>query len=189
MEVKELRAKSDSQLVTSQVASEFQRKDPQLIKYFSKVKGLIARFEFFEQTYVPREQNVRADLLSKLASTKKPGSNRTIIQEIIPPPSTETASEVITVEETADWRAPIMLFIKQDILPEDRDEAAKLRRTASKYNIVNDKLYKMGFSTPMLLFLGKDESKRLLAEIHDGECRSHIGARALAEKVLRAGFY
>ncbi|MCI23157.1 gag-pol polyprotein, partial [Trifolium medium] len=71
MEVKELRAKSDSQLVTSQVAGEFQTKDPQLIKYLSKVKGLIENFEFFELIYVPREQNARADLLSKLASTKK----------------------------------------------------------------------------------------------------------------------
>ncbi|MCI96107.1 hypothetical protein A2U01_0117406, partial [Trifolium medium] len=32
MGVKELRAKSDSQLVTSQVAGEFQTKDPQLLK-------------------------------------------------------------------------------------------------------------------------------------------------------------
>ncbi|MCH81511.1 RNA-directed DNA polymerase (Reverse transcriptase) [Trifolium medium] len=82
-----------------------------------------------------------------------------------------------------------MLFIRQDILPEDRDEATKLRRIAAKYTIVNGKLYKMGFSTLMLLCLGKDESKRLLAEIHDGECGSHIGARALAAEVMRAGFY
>ncbi|MCI43829.1 putative gag polyprotein, partial [Trifolium medium] len=37
MEVQELRAQSDSQLVAHQVAGEFQTKDPQLAKYLEKV--------------------------------------------------------------------------------------------------------------------------------------------------------
>ncbi|MCI25134.1 protein NYNRIN-like, partial [Trifolium medium] len=47
----------------------------------------------------------------------------------------------------------------------------------------------MGFSTPMLLCLSLEEAKKVLAEIHEDECGSHIGARALAAKVTRAGFY
>ncbi|MCI38870.1 gag-pol polyprotein, partial [Trifolium medium] len=37
MEVQELKAQSDSQLVENQVAGEFQTKDPQLAKYLEKV--------------------------------------------------------------------------------------------------------------------------------------------------------
>ncbi|MCI36060.1 ribonuclease H protein [Trifolium medium] len=88
MEVKDLKAKSDSQLVTSQVSGVFQAKDPQLVKYLEQVKDLFEHFSNFELIYVPREQNARADLLSKLASTKKPGNNRTVIQETITKPST-----------------------------------------------------------------------------------------------------
>ncbi|MCI51250.1 putative gag polyprotein, partial [Trifolium medium] len=40
MEVKDLRAKSDSQLVTNQVSREFQTKDPQLVKYLERVQDL-----------------------------------------------------------------------------------------------------------------------------------------------------
>ncbi|CAJ2657743.1 unnamed protein product [Trifolium pratense] len=83
MEVKELKAMSDSQLVTNQVSGKFQTKEPQLIKYVEGVQSLAKHFDSFELVYVPREQNMRADLLSKLASTKKPGSHRTVIQETI----------------------------------------------------------------------------------------------------------
>jgi ribonuclease HI len=90
MEVTDLRAKSDSQLVTNQVSGDYQTKDPQLVKYLEKVQSLASQFEHFELIYVPREQIARADLLSKLASTKKPGNNRTVIQETIAKPSAET---------------------------------------------------------------------------------------------------
>jgi ribonuclease HI len=80
MEVTDLRAKSESQLVTNQVSGEYQTKDPQLMKYLERVNKLKDQFNTFELIFVPREHNLRADLLSKLASTKKPGNNRTVIR-------------------------------------------------------------------------------------------------------------
>jgi ribonuclease HI len=79
MDVTDLRAKSDSQLVTNQVSGEYQTKDPQLMKYLERVNKLKDQFNTFELIFVPREQNSRADMLSKLASTKKPENNRTMI--------------------------------------------------------------------------------------------------------------
>ncbi|PNY11290.1 gag-pol polyprotein [Trifolium pratense] len=70
MEVKDLRAMSDSQLVTNQVSGKFQTKESQLIKYLEGVQSLAKHFNSFELVYVPREQNTRADFLSKLESTK-----------------------------------------------------------------------------------------------------------------------
>jgi ribonuclease HI len=49
MEVTDLRAKSDSQLVTNQVSGEYQNKDPQLMKYLGKVNKLRDQFNTFEQ--------------------------------------------------------------------------------------------------------------------------------------------
>jgi ribonuclease HI len=145
MEVTDLRAKSDSQLVTNQVSGEYQTKDPQLMKYLGKVNKLRDQFNTFEQIFVPREQNSRADLLSKLASTKKPGNNRTVIQEVISRPSTEVAEVAMVVEEE-DWRGPITQYLQNETLPQEKDEANKLKKAAAHYTLLGNKLYKRGFS-------------------------------------------
>ncbi|GAU46453.1 hypothetical protein TSUD_402200 [Trifolium subterraneum] len=121
MEVADLRAKSDSQLVTSQVSGEFQAKDPQLIKYLEHVRSLAKHFNTFELIYVPREQNARADLLSKLTSTKKPGNNRTVIQETVAKPSTGDLA-VWMVTRNDDWRTPIIQYLENEKLPEEKEE-------------------------------------------------------------------
>ena len=49
------------------------------VKYYHIVKSLIENFKYFEIYYIPMENNSRADLLSKLASTKKARHLKTII--------------------------------------------------------------------------------------------------------------
>ena len=72
MGVRVLMAKSDSLLVTGQVTGEFQAKDPQMAAYLEYVQELKSSFVSFEVVvHVPREQNARADLLAKLASSGK----------------------------------------------------------------------------------------------------------------------
>ncbi|MCI50007.1 putative protein NYNRIN-like, partial [Trifolium medium] len=41
----------------------------------------------------------------------------------------------------------------------------------------------------MLLCVSEVEAKRIMDEIHGGSCGSHIGARSLVGKIIRAGFY
>lgn len=48
--------------------------------------------------HIPREANIRVDLLAQLASAKDPDLNRTVIQEILEIPSTETG-EVMMLED------------------------------------------------------------------------------------------
>lgn len=55
------------------------------MKYLEKVKGSIQ----FDLTYVPREHNVQAGLLSKLASMKILGEQRSVIQSTLHRPSIE----------------------------------------------------------------------------------------------------
>jgi len=83
MGAKVLMAKSDSLLVTGQVTDEFQAKDPQMAAYVEYVQELRRSFVLFEVVHVPREQNARADLLAKLASSGKGGRQRTVIQETL----------------------------------------------------------------------------------------------------------
>ncbi|GAU44771.1 hypothetical protein TSUD_138830 [Trifolium subterraneum] len=188
MEVQELKVKSDSQLVANQVSGKFQTKDPQLAKYLEKVKGMAKQFTMFELTYVPREQNAREDILAKLDSTKKPGNHHTVIQETLKSPSTNEAEIAMVVEEE-DWRSPIIRYLQMDALPLARDEAAKIRKMAAWYTLVGGKLYKRAFLALMLLCVSNTEACKIIKEIHEGSCGSHIGSRSLAGKVMRADFY
>ncbi|XP_025685479.1 uncharacterized protein [Arachis hypogaea] len=67
---------SDSQVITSQVNGTYQARDSLLQKYLEKVKELTKQFKEVTIQHVPRERNTRADLLSKLASTKPGAGNR-----------------------------------------------------------------------------------------------------------------
>jgi len=86
MGAKVLMAKSDSLLVTGQVTGKFQAKDPQMAAYLEYVQELKRSFVLFEVVHMPREQNARADLLAKLASSGKGGRQRTVIQETLKTP-------------------------------------------------------------------------------------------------------
>ena len=50
-------------------------------------------------------------------------------------------------------------------------------------------LYKRGFTIPLIKCLGPIETQEVLADIHDGIYGQHLGAKALAKKALRAGYY
>ena len=61
-----------------------------MLKYYHIAKSLINNFECFKMYYIPRESNIQADLLFKLASTKKVGHLKTIIQEMLQTPTIVT---------------------------------------------------------------------------------------------------
>lgn len=66
-----------------QVDEEYQAKNSFLIKYFKKVCELSKRFKTCEITYVPKDQNSRANLFSKLTNTKNTHPYLAIIQETL----------------------------------------------------------------------------------------------------------
>ena len=95
-----LLVKSDSLLVTEQVTGRYQAKDPQLVAYLRYVTLLEDAFAEFELVHVPREQNFRAYLLAKLASSGKGNRQRSVIQETLKNPRTaeeEPTREVLLV--------------------------------------------------------------------------------------------
>ena len=84
---------------------------------------------------------------------------------------------------------PLLRYLTGSFTPTDGDEEQTIRRRASKFTLVSGKLYKRGRTTPLLRCLGEGETHLVLLEVHEGVCGSHIGGRALAAKLLRAGYY
>ncbi|XP_061374828.1 uncharacterized protein LOC133317052 [Gastrolobium bilobum] len=175
---------SDSQLVTSQIEGKYQAKCPLLMKYLSKVQEIMVDFDEVQVTHIPRGENSRAGILSKLASTKSLGNHRTVVQQSITMPSC-----VMVITLAHDWRKPIMDYLEKGILPEDRLKSRKLVRDAAQYTIVNDQLFRKSLHIPMLKGLRSEEAAYVLAEIHEGINGHHMGGKALAREALRAGYY
>ncbi|XP_061372701.1 uncharacterized protein LOC133315142 [Gastrolobium bilobum] len=183
-EAKRVKVFSDSQLVTSQIEGKYQAKGPLLMKYLNKVREMMAEFEEVKVTHIPRGENSRAHILSKLASTKNPGNHRTVVQQ-----RRTELSCVMIISSTNDWRQPIVAYLKKETLPEDSLESRKLIRDATQYAIVEDQLYRKGLYIPMLKCLNAEEVDYVLAEIHEGINGHHMGGKALARRTLRAGYF
>ena len=84
----------------------------------------------------------------------------------------------------------IMLFFKEDILPEGKSKADKVRRKPPRFWLAEDqKLYKRSFFGPYLLCIHFEESELLLKELHERICESHTGGRSLAHRALTQGYW
>ena len=82
----------------------------------------------------------------------------------------------------------IIQFLREDTLPEERIEANKVRRKATRFWLSeNQKLYKRSFSRPYLLCIHPEMTETLLEELHEGICGSHIGGRSLAHRTITQG--
>ena len=84
---------------------------------------------------------------------------------------------------------PIWDYLVEGTLPSDPKEASKLRARSARFTVHRGTLYKRGFCTPILKCIGKEDANYILREVHEDICGNHIGARTLAGKTLRQGYY
>ena len=72
----------------------------------------------------------------------------------------------------------IVFFLKEDVLPEEKSKAKKVRRKAPRFWLSKDhKLYKRSFSSPYLLCIHPKVVELNLEELHEGICGSHTGGQ------------
>ena len=154
-------------------------------KYLNKVRQLVKKFKKASFVQLLRKENMEVDALVKAASTGEPMDEFDKVQYM---PSIDLP-KVHQIREEENWMTPIVIFLKDGRLLEDKVEARKLTIKAIKYVLINEVLYKWGFSQPYLRCLAPNELNYVLREIHDGVCRNHLGVRALVHKVARAGYY
>ncbi|CAL8994500.1 unnamed protein product [Prunus brigantina] len=188
MSAKQISIHSDSQLIVNQITADFAAKDASMSAYLSAAHQLLGKFQAYEIRQIPRSENSHADALSRLASAINDKIGRKVPVEILSRPST-TATEVCTVRYENTWMSPIYAFLVDGTLPTDKSQARKLRYRSARYTIINDVLYKRGYSTPYLKCLTKEQGDYILQEVHGGVCGDHSGSRSLAHKVFRQGYF
>lgn len=137
--------KSDSQLVIGQVRREYEAKEARMQKYLKLTHQLISSFNYVEFVQIPRDQNVEADEVAQSASTdnqskrfdwKMEEQNYPSIQEL----------QTFSVHTGHGWTSLILSFLREGRLSSDPEEAKKVRKRAARFTILNDELYKRGYS-------------------------------------------
>ena len=190
MEVDQLEVSSDYQLVVKQIEDSYEARGEKMILYLKKVLELLKKFIRVQVRHVPRAENSRADALEKLATASQEDLGRMIPVEHLPEPTIGIDNgEVSPLMSKLSWMDPIWDYLVKGTLPSDPKEASKLRARSARFTVHRGTLYKRGFSTPILKCVGKEDANYILREVHKGIRGNHIGARTLAGKILRQGYY
>ena len=89
----------------------------------------------------------------------------------------------------SSWTAPLVSYLRDGVLPNEKEASRKLKVQAARFILIKDVLYKRGFSRPYLRCLGAEEADYVMREVHEGICGNHSGSRALVHKLVQAGYY
>ena len=92
-------------------------------------------FESFNLQNIPRNGNTHVDSLAILATSLAQDLPQVILVEDLCRP-TEMKREVVRIHQIRvgpSWMNSIMLFLKEDILPEGKFETDKVRRKAPRF--------------------------------------------------------
>jgi ribonuclease HI len=179
--IKRLLVYGDSAVVINQVNMSWDRNKENMDAYCLEVRKLENKFYGLEFHHVVCDNNVAADVLSKLGSTRSQVPAGVFVHELHAPPIPESAptttdpahppagQEVMMID--VDWRQPFIDYIREQKVPSDKNLAELLIRPAKSYVLVGDKLYRRGATSRVLMkcvpprrrqgHLGGDTQRRL----------------------------
>ena len=140
--VESIVVQGDSQLIINQVNGVCKAKEDRMKRYLDKVKWLVKKFKEANFVQVPRKENIEANALAKAALAEEAMVEYDKVQYM----SSIDIPEVQQIEGEENWITPIVVYLKDGRLLEDKNEARKLRIKAAKYVLIDEVLYKRGFS-------------------------------------------
>ncbi|XP_075665235.1 uncharacterized protein LOC142634872 [Castanea sativa] len=127
-----------------------------------------------------------ADEIAKMASSEEKLTNGELLMEIQKRPSIEKVP-IFSIQSINSWMAPIVSFLQDKHLPYDALEAKRIKTRAARFTILNDTLYKRGFSMSYLKCVNEEKAKYILREVHEGICGDHARPRSLVSSVVNPG--
>ncbi|KFK32028.1 hypothetical protein AALP_AA6G190900 [Arabis alpina] len=87
------------------------------------------------------------------------------------------------------WMDQIRAYIVSGKLPSNKWAARKLQKHAARYVLLDENIYRYGFSGPLLTCVEGQEARQVMEEVHSGSCGNHSGGKALAIKIKRHGHF
>ncbi|GJV02677.1 reverse transcriptase domain-containing protein [Tanacetum coccineum] len=186
MEIRELIIFVDSQLVANQVKGLFEARQPTIKQYLKKTMDLLLSLHSYSIEHIKREQNKKADALSKLASMTFSKLAKEVLVEVIQNKSIAKKEVTNIVQEEGDnWMTLIREYLRSGTLPDDPQKARKLRIKALLYKMIKEKLCQR----PWLRCVGPMQAKNIIKEVHKWSCGMHSGSRSVVSKIARLGYH
>ena len=182
----------DSRLIVSQVKGELEARDERMQGYLSQVRHLQSGFESFTLLHIPKGGNTHADSLATLVTFSAQSLPWVILIENLCKPMEVKgpAVHVHQIKAGPSWMDFIVLYLREDILPEDKSEVEKIRRKTPRFQLSEDqKLYKRSFSRPYLLCIHPKATELLLEELHERIYGSHTRGRSLSHRAITQGYW
>jgi ribonuclease HI len=148
--IKRLLVYGDSVVVINQVNKSWDRNRENMDAYYLEVRKLENKFYGLEFHHVIRDNNVAADVLSKLGSTRAQVPVGVFVHEFhapsipepapatIDPAPSQAGQEVMMID--VDWRQPFIDYIREQKVPSDKNLAEQIIRRAKSNVLVEDKL-------------------------------------------------
>ncbi|KAL2230407.1 UNVERIFIED_CONTAM: Gag-Pol polyprotein [Sesamum indicum] len=130
-----------------------------------------------------------SDALSKLGATLERIKDRKITVMIKERSAILEGMETNVVTSKCPWIEDITAYLKEGVLPADLGHARRVKFKAPRFALVGTQLYKRTIEGPLLKCLDDPQARYVLREIHEGSCGNHSGARSLAQKVTRQGYF
>ena len=103
--------------------------------------------------------------------------------------TTSPADIAVLALDQTDWRAPLLAYLLEEVLPPERTEAQWIARCAKTFIALGDELYKQSPSGVLMKCIPTNQGKQVLLEVHARICGHHAAPRSLVGKAIRQGFY
>ena len=137
---------------------------------------------------IPRGENEQADRLAKATSAEHMITHCNVLSFVQLSPLIDS-DDVQEIGSESNWTTTIASYLKDGVVPNEKEAARKLKVWATRFILIKDVLYKRGFSRPYLRCLGNEEADYVKREIHEGIYENHSGLRLLVHKLVRTGYY
>jgi hypothetical protein len=148
-------------VVINQINKSWDRNKENMDAYCLEVCKLENKFYGLEFHHVVCDNNIAADVLSKIGSTRAQVPVGVFVHElhapsILEPAPTTTNSapsqpgqEVMMID--VDWRQPFIDYICEQKVPSEKNLAEQLIRQVKSYILVRDKLHRRGATSGVVM--------------------------------------
>ncbi|GJX76245.1 reverse transcriptase domain-containing protein [Tanacetum coccineum] len=162
--------------------------DMEIISLTIFIDSQLLGFDSYTIEHIRRNQNKKADALSKMASMTFEHLTKEVLVEVISKRSIE-GKEILQVEtkEEESWMTPIHEYLVSDVLPEDPKESRKIRVKAPQYKQIRGSLYRratlkggQNYKARILLALdaqGRRKGNSRLREMQGAICNKEGGGK------------
>jgi ribonuclease HI len=204
--IKRLLAFGDSKFVIEQVNNEWECVKDTMDAYCAEIRKLEGHFKGIKFQHIPQNNNVVADVLSKLVSRRalvpasmfvqdprKPSIKLLDLDSLDPPQHDQASAsprDVLMLEKEDDWRKPFIEFILDQLVTKDKAMRERITRRSANYIVIGTNLHRKATSTGVLMkCILRSEGLQLLAEIQNGECGCHATSANLVSEAYRSRLY